>query len=207
VFLDGVDQRERTRGNADVKVIQWTAEHGTYIDATLPVTFGQLIGGTARSKVLDIAVPSLEDKEQSFLGRDVLVDTFAAPQLDLREHSDLGLKPVRRAGVEPVGVADEMLVVDRYGQLVAYDSESMRRALNEAESLVLRERRPFEELAKRKTEESALDRLGSGGFGSMPPTGYNPTGEMPMGTGTSTKGKTSGKSSRRPTTGSRPPGQ
>jgi len=164
-YLANVDHRPgRNYGNAYLSIFQWDPQFGTYINNdALAATFGQFIGGLAKSWRLDVATPSLtEVDDAAFATRDILVDTQPAPYVVLSEHPDLNLKGrMSTARPEKIEVIpDEAAIVNRYGEFVTYDNVSQASAKTRMQYLVENERAPYADLKNKPQDgQSRLDQI------------------------------------------------
>ena len=166
-----VERSHRDAGKALLNLLNWDADKGTLINADLLVSLGSYLGGFAETEQLDMGAPSLEKtKDVAFVTRDLLVDTSFAPALVPAEHPDLKLEVKPNQANKPldVGIPDQALVVNRYGQVVPIDkSESLKR-ISEAKKQVAEEREPFSYLVDLPEEGNRLDAAGGAPPGMMP---------------------------------------
>jgi len=129
--------------SAMLDVFQWSTKVGTVINKELRVSFAQHIGGTRRTLVLDPVVPAFEQRSNvEFRAEDVLVDVSDAPRsFSSDAHSDLDL-PAKKLK-SGVGVFEQALVVNRFGDLVAHNPALNFQAYETAKIDLERERGPF----------------------------------------------------------------
>ena len=158
-FLAGLQKGTGVSDDAAIfDIYQWFADAGTTINSALKVHPGQFIGGEAKTEVLRPAKQSFEQEDVTFRSKDVLIDVKFPPRLNPNAHPDLNL-PARSKG--DVGVSAEALVVDRYGHLDVFDSESRAAQRAQEKMMVNQQRQPWEFLKQKKkvAEESGLDAL------------------------------------------------
>ena len=111
--------------SATFDVFQWSNEYGTTINKRLKILFGAFVGSRTGADVVDPAAGQfLEDHEVDFKSEDVLVDISVKPNsINPNDHPDLKLpKDKLRTGL---GVAEQALLVNAAGKLVAFDPVSM----------------------------------------------------------------------------------
>ncbi len=192
-----------TLPNAAVDVYQWFAEAGTYIAAKLePLQLGQHVAGPTKTQVLRPANETLKDESVSIYTGNVLTDIAAAPisELDPIEHADLKVDPKK---LKQIGTVDRVLMVDKFGQLVALDPKTTSDDQAASQRNLDSERKPWEYL-KEKEQATAtgndLDKLRRAGGGGGAGTAGEGLGMMPgmggmgMGKGGSVLKKSGGKS-------------
>lgn len=122
------DARGPNPPTATFDIYQWSTKYGTTINQQLKVMFGSFVGDRTKAEVFDPPRRQyLEEADVEFETRDVLVDVVDAPQLlsatDRDAHADLELplEKLRRG----LGVAEQALVVNQFGELVSFDPVSM----------------------------------------------------------------------------------
>lgn len=156
------DHGRAKRTIASVNIYEWHRELGTRVFDTLGLnSLGQFLGGKAKTTILDVAEPSMDDGEYVFATEDILVDAVGDPDLIPSDHPDLKLKePGRGMKTVALGLATEAMVVGQGGDLrqLEADGESAReKSIRQAAE---RERGPFKDLKKKDEEnEGALDML------------------------------------------------
>ena len=157
-FLTSVQQpRGRTNETANFEIFEWDQKLGTTKVAEMRMQFGQFLGGTAKTEILDPAKQKFEEQnEVEFSTELVLLDAMAAPVLDPENHKELKLSARQRA---TVGVVDRALVVNEFGELVPVEPVTHKKEREDAQKLVERERRPFEFLK----QMAAAATVGPGG--------------------------------------------
>lgn len=165
IFLTKLDERPRTRGEADMKVFQWDPQLGTYIDGDIRVKPGQFVGGLGESERLDLATPSFDKKTVLFASKEFLLDTSIPSKLIPNEHPDLKLTTLdARQAASPYayGAASEVLVMNEFGEVHLLDTESGKSDLAKVSKKVQDERKPWEALKEVEKTESRLDGAGPG---------------------------------------------
>lgn len=204
-FLADVDHRSPKQGNAEVEIFEWNSKLGTYMQAKISNALGQILGGKVKTRVLDVAKETLEEVEETFRTETVLVDTEQSPMIVIGEHPDLSLPAKTTSRPETIGVADQALTVNKYGQIELLDSESQKSEARIWQSWIIRQNRPFEDQEEAGGTDSRLDtgKAAKGAGGPMakgaggPGEGQNPIKrsgrrgrgtEEAMGPGTTTGG-------------------
>lgn len=174
VFLVKIDDKARTRGEAEVRMYQWDPRLGTYIDGKLSVKNGEFLGGLAETDRLNLGTPSLEKKPALFATKDFLVDTSLNMSIVPAEHPDLQLDNNPRTMNKPIdlGLPAEALVLNEYGEIVPLESKADPKLEAEQRKLVAEERKPWEQLREMAaaTEANRLNATGmEGAMGSAMP--------------------------------------
>jgi hypothetical protein len=133
--------------SAQLDVFQWSTEYGTTINKKLKVYFGAFVGERTQAEVLDPARDLFsEDEDVEFKSNDVLVDVSKAPlPINAVDHPDLQQLPLEKLK-KGLGVASQALIVNQFGDLIAYDPVSLQRAYQKSQEDLKKERKPFEEL-------------------------------------------------------------
>jgi len=161
--------------SVNMNVFQWYSDAGTTINGSLKTSYGQMIGGLSKADVLRPAKQTFEEEDDvEFSTGRVLVDLYSAPKIIIDEHPDLQISSRSRGYV---GIVDQALVVNRYGELVAVDPVSSSKERRLAENRYERERKPFEFLKGKAAAaegpgglglEAMLDPAMAGAAGMMP---------------------------------------
>ncbi len=76
---------------------------GTLVTDTLKSVYGQLVGGKKKTKVLDVAKPSLSDEEIAIRGSDILVDSLGVAGLT-SVASTTGASPTLKAAFDDLRI-------------------------------------------------------------------------------------------------------
>jgi hypothetical protein len=144
--------------SANINVYQWYQEAGTTVKGELAkLQVGQLIEGYTRTDVLRPATETFEPEDDVHIATgDVLVDIKDTPLLDPKEHTDLQIES--RKGIQ---VAEQILTVDRNGELKLLDTVSSKSGDNRAQTSLNREREPWgyiKDRMKATENETALDK-------------------------------------------------
>ena len=147
-FVDDVNEQ---KGEAELLLYQWLSDAGTTARATIRVKPGSVIGGKKTSYVLRPAKQTYARETVPFATRDVLIDIDSTPPVMAEDHPDLGLKPARRG----YSLADEVLVLDKFGALNPINSRMNLRAKTRAENIQAAMRRANDHLIQRKEREPA----------------------------------------------------
>ena len=184
--------------SAMFNVFQWSTEYGTTINKKLKVYYGAFVGERTEAEVLDPAGNTFEDEDVEFMSNDVLVDVSKAPlSIKAADHPDLQQLPLEKLK-KGLGVAEQALLVNQFGDLVAYDPISLQLSLEKAQRDLEKERKPFQDL---KDRAQATDAEGvpdfskyEGKFGAgMMGAGMMGAGMMGLGGDSLRKGKRSRK--------------
>ena len=108
-----------------IDVFQWDPDAGTTVNKQLETDFGQMIGGKAETPVLNPAKQTFEEEEYEFKTGDVLVDMQDGPLIKDDMHSDLILtKEMQGKLGTSLGISDQVLMVNKYGEVVTMDDVS-----------------------------------------------------------------------------------
>ncbi len=155
-FVAAVDEgRGRNSPTANIDIYQWYADAGTFINKELKVGFGQFVGGKAKTDVLRPAPETWDDEVVDFSTGDVLVDASPDVRVDTDMHADLKLPGSARG---KVGVVDEAIVVNEFGELVNLNPRSRGAAHEAIRRIYEMERRPYEFIKNRvEAEQDALE--------------------------------------------------
>lgn len=166
LFLTDLDKRNRSRGEARIRMFQWDPSLGTYIDSKLVAKFGQFLGGLATSWRLDLGTPSLAEKQVLFASKSFLIDTAVPPAILPSESPDLNLVVDAKQAKDGLDLPDEAIVLDEYGQLKVLDSALDKPNVSTVEKQVEAERTPWEYL--KESEQPATGALDDPMAGAMP---------------------------------------
>jgi hypothetical protein len=148
----------RAKNEVEWNIFQWAQKEGTYLHEKLKVTLGQFIGGKAETMVLNPAAPSFKkQKDREFRAPDLLVDSYASPGTGLvpAEHPDLNFNVKASAKTASLNVPDQAVVVNRFGELVPFDTVSTKPSESTIEAKVNRERKAFEHLLNQEEGEAS----------------------------------------------------
>jgi len=128
-------------------VFQWSTDFGTTINTKLKVYFGAFVGDRTMAEVLDPARRQFrKGKVVEFKSNDVLVDVSKVPlPINAADHPDLEQLPLEKRK-KGLGVAAQALIVNQFGDLVAYDPISLQGAYKRAQGDLKKEREPFQDL-------------------------------------------------------------
>jgi hypothetical protein len=175
VFLTKLDERNRYRGEAEMKIFQWDPQLGTYIDGEIRVKPGQFVSGLGESERLDLATPSLEKKTVLFASKQFLVDTSLPTKIIPSEHEDLKLAVDRPNNPTTLGAPFEALVMNEYGEVHMLDSESSKSEMAKIDKQVKEERKPWLALKDVAKAQTSLDGPEAAAPGMIMPTGTSST--------------------------------
>lgn len=173
VFLTKVDRGRPEAGvapTATLDIFQWFTDAGTNISVKLEkLQLGQFVGGRIKTEVLRPEASLKEEDIPVFTGS-ILADIALAPipELDAIEHADLKVDAKR---LKQIGTVDKVLIVDRFGQLVAIDPKVSEGEQKSSRKAVEDERKPWQHLKAQANalaagRSSDLDRLTGGGSSS-----------------------------------------
>jgi hypothetical protein len=157
----------RPESAADLTIFQWNSERGTLVTDTLKNVYGQFVGGKKKTKVLDVAKPSLTDEEIAIRGADVLVDslgvagltsvastTGASPTLKAA-FDDLGLDKTTWVKLLDSGSLDLSVTVNPAGELVINDNAKLAAESTRMQKEVKEERDPWKDLENEAANPAA----------------------------------------------------
>jgi hypothetical protein len=151
--------RGRSLASAKFNVFQWMPASGSVVTSALKVDLGDFIGGTAQTEVLDPAQAKVTSQSVDFSTNDMLVDVMETPKIDPAEHSDLKIPTAARGRFD---IPTQVLVVDEYGDLRAFDPVSRQEERASAEQRLQMERAQFQqEFAdyEAEIEQNRLDKI------------------------------------------------
>ncbi|TWU08681.1 hypothetical protein CA54_39170 [Symmachiella macrocystis] len=139
------------RNGANFEIYQWHQELGTVINDKMRVIFGQFLGGTKNTLVLNLAKPSFESELATFTSSMALVDASEEPTINLADHPDLKAALGNRRGVRTdretaIGIPSEALVVREDGSAVRLDSLSQESERERLEGVLTNVRKQYEDL-------------------------------------------------------------
>lgn len=161
-FVTKITEPRGTReANANIEVFQWYPESGTQINGELKsVEAGEFIAGVQKATVLRPEESLKEEEEVKFNTGDVLIDIANDPVLTSDEYPQLSF------GRTGFPFSDEMLVMNKFGELVVVDNTAHENEMARAKNRLKAERDPW----------SFLERKATTGMGGMP--GGDGTGEL-----------------------------
>lgn len=146
----------RARNEVEWNIFQWAQKEGTLLHEKLKVTFGQFIGGKTETWVLNPAAPSFKkQKDREFHADDLLVDSYGSLGANLvpADHPDLNFNAKPNAKSASLNIPDQAVVVNRFGELIAFDTTMGKQSELQIQSRVKRERDAFKHLLEQ--EESS----------------------------------------------------
>jgi hypothetical protein len=153
---------------AELNIVQFDTNLGTFIMDTLTVLFGSTVGGPKMSLHLDVAAETFKEENVTFSSRDVLLDSAAAPNLKNAANAvaDLNLSDAKELKkLTSEGALDMAVTLNRFGEIVELDADS-KGEIEDAKKEVETQREPYDsikvtdrELRRRAKEatENALD--------------------------------------------------
>ncbi|QDU44456.1 hypothetical protein Mal52_29380 [Symmachiella dynata] len=139
------------RNGANFEIYQWHQELGTVINDKMRVIFGQFLGGTKNTLVLNLAKPSFDSELATFTSSMALVDATEEPTINLADHPDLKAALGNRRGIRTdrdtsIGIPSEALVVKEDGSAARLDSLSQERERERLEGILTGVRKQYEDL-------------------------------------------------------------
>ncbi|MBI5757369.1 MAG: hypothetical protein HZA46_02480 [Planctomycetales bacterium] len=157
-FLSQVVKKTvRARNEVEWNIFQWAQKEGTFLNEKLKVTLGQFIGGKAETLVLNPAAPSFKkQKDVPFHSDDLLVDSYGSAGVNLvpADHPDLNFNVKATAKSATLNIPDQAIVVNRFGELIAFDASSSKPAELAVSGRVKRERDAFDYLLNQPVEDA-----------------------------------------------------
>jgi len=150
---------------AELEVIQFDPNLGSYIMSNFPVFFGAYVGKEKQKTMhLDFLTPFFKEEPVNFTSKDVLLDSTGTPS-KFSEAAEADLKLDKKSSSK---LLDMAVAFDRFGEIVELDSSSLQ-DLKEARKRVEEEREPYDEIKetekdkkKKAAEASSLDLPGAG---------------------------------------------
>jgi hypothetical protein len=115
--------------DARMNIFQYDQDIGTVVNQELDVSFGQNVGGKAKTEQADPAKGTLEDVDYTFKSEDILIDALPDVRLTRTEHPDLQLPPDSRGLAQVPEIA---AVVTPRGQVETIDPMSQKNSLETA---------------------------------------------------------------------------
>jgi hypothetical protein len=152
-FVDKVDTSQRNIPNTVLNLFQWSTDSGTTVNAPVKTLVGQYVGGTEKTDVLRPVPETFEKEAFPFSTEDVLVDVDPRPVFDRSSQTDLQIPSNAK---DVLGMSDQALVMNRFGELVSINSsaQDQKRALAESR---LKEQNKFWEDIKNVIQNAAAD--------------------------------------------------
>jgi len=148
---------------AELEVIQFDPNLGSYIMSNFPVYFGAYVGKEKQKTMhLDFLTPTFKEEPVTFTSKDVLLDSTATPA-KFSDAAEADLKLDKKGSAK---LLDMAVAFDRFGEIVELDASSLQ-DLADARKRVKEEREPYDDIKetekdkkKKAAEASTLD-LGS----------------------------------------------
>jgi hypothetical protein len=109
-----------------MNMFQYDQDVGTVVQQELNVSFGQNIGGKAKTEQADPAKGTIEEVDYAFKSEDILIDALPDVRISRTEHPDLQLPPDSRGLAQ---VAEVAAVVTPRGQIQTVDPVTQKEAL------------------------------------------------------------------------------
>jgi hypothetical protein len=179
-----------------LNVFQWDTTLGSLQNAALDVALGQTVGGKSRTKVLDPAKSTYEEKDYVFQSTDFAVDALPDISIDSKAHPDI--IPLGGASKGELKLNSQVLVATSEGDLAVLDPVSLKVDEEAQKSNYKKQSEIYSHLEQSAPDVGLEGDLGDSAYGAagammedmraMYQRGANPL---------SKKGKT-GKGSRRP---------
>lgn len=142
---------------ADMDVYQWYADSGTTISDQLRINLGQRIGGPEKVEVARPAAKTFKEEDVKFSTGSILLDAEIGPSLDPKDHPDLKLTGAQAR--EKLGIVQEVLVVNQFGELVEVDPVSRKAEHDYAKRLLEAQTTAFAQFKVEEKEEDAAGDL------------------------------------------------
>lgn len=112
--------------DARMNIFQYDQDVGTVVQQELDVSFGQKVGGKAKTEQADPAKGTLEEVDYTFKSDDILIDALPDVRITRTEHPDLQLPPDSRGLAQ---VAEVAAVVTPRGLIETIDPLSQKDSL------------------------------------------------------------------------------
>jgi hypothetical protein len=175
-------------------VYQWDSNLGTTQHSLLDIPLGQTVSGKERTKVLDPAKNTFEEKNYAFLSTDFVVDALPDISVDSAVHPDIA--PLGGATRGDLKLNEEVLVATADGDLKLLDPGRDAAAEKEAAQNLKYQNQPFEDLLAGPDDEAAGNDLLGEGMSTMPGGMMSGSMMMMMGNRMNPLGKGPGKRGR-----------
>ncbi|MFN0053978.1 MAG: hypothetical protein ACKV0T_17505 [Planctomycetales bacterium] len=116
-------KRSGRREGAELSVVQYDTDVGTWISHILKMPFGAYVGGKQKTPHLDLAKSTFEDEDVVFTSKEIMLDSVPAPSLGGSALQDLKISTKQLPKLLEGGL-DQAATVDRFGRIVALDADS-----------------------------------------------------------------------------------
>jgi hypothetical protein len=158
-FLTEVPRRGRNRDSAKLSMYQWNPEVGTTANGTVTPHFGHLVGGTAKTKLFDIAVPSEVEQDVKFLSKEILLDGVPSPVGNEHRslHGDLNLSPREWGELVNTGKLDTAVTINRFGEFERVDPAAGNKQVSVAKGRMDKEREPYRDMLDAAAAMATVD--------------------------------------------------
>ncbi len=146
--LTKVPVKSGRHDGAELNVVQFDTNLGTFIMDTLTVLFGSTVGGPKMSLHLDVAAETFKEENVVFSSKDVLLDSAAAPNLKNAAGAlaDLDLSDAKQLKkLTNEGALDMAVTLNRFGEIVELDADS-KGEIADAKKEVEAQREPYESI-------------------------------------------------------------
>jgi hypothetical protein len=145
---------------AELEVVQFDQNLGSYIMSNFPVYFGAYVGKDKQKTMhLDFLTPTFKEEPVTFSSKDLLLDSTGTPS----RFSDAAEADLKLDKKNSAKLLDMAVAFDRFGEIVELDASSLQ-DLKEAKKRVAEEREPYKEIMetekdkkKKEADKSSLD--------------------------------------------------
>ncbi|MFN7769229.1 MAG: hypothetical protein ACK5WR_23490 [Planctomycetaceae bacterium] len=109
---------------AELDVLQFNTDFGSIVEASLPLKFGQYVGGDKELEFPNIGAQTFAKGKVNFASRDLFLDAVPSPKLDPGVLADLGLEGDQKLVMSLQSQLDQAVTVNRLGKLQPIDGGS-----------------------------------------------------------------------------------
>ena len=106
---------------AELDVVQFDTDVGSFVESTLPLKLGQYVGGEKELEFPNLGAGTFAKDKINFASRDLLLDAIPAPKLDPGMLADLGLEGDQKLANSLQSQLDQAVTVNRLGKLQPID--------------------------------------------------------------------------------------
>jgi len=105
----------------ELDVVQFDTDFGSFVESTLPLKFGQFVGGEKELEFPNLGAGTYAKDKVNFASRDLFLDAIPAPKLDPGLLADLGLEGDQKLANSLQAQLDQAVTVNRLGKLQPID--------------------------------------------------------------------------------------
>ena len=109
---------------AELDVIQFNTDFGSIVEASLPLKFGQYVGGEKEVEFPNLGAQTFAKDKVNFASQDLFLDALPGPKLDPAMLADLGLEGDQKTVMSLQSQLDQAVTVNRLGKLQPVDGGS-----------------------------------------------------------------------------------